>query len=167
MGHVILAGMMGSGKTTVGRIISHNTARDFIDTDHLIEKQAGMSIFEIITMKGEDYFRKVEKDVILSLSPGSPSVISTGGGAVMDDDVFLFLKRIGKTVYLKASPDTLYKRTANIEVRPLLKEGNRLHIIQELLHKREFRYLESDIVIESDNISPNEIAEKIIMRLQL
>jgi shikimate kinase len=167
MEHVILVGMMGAGKTTVGRIISHVTGRNFIDIDQLIEKQTGMSIFEIITEHGEDYFRKIEKDVILSLSPKFPFVISTGGGAVMDNDVFNFFKSIGKIVYLKTSPDVLYKRTANVEVRPLLKEGNRLSILRDLLKKRESRYHEADVVIETDNSTPNEIAEKIIMRLQL
>ncbi len=167
MEHVILIGMMGAGKTTVGRIISHATGRNFIDIDQLIEKQTGMSIFEIITKHGEDYFRKIEKDVILSLSPKFPFVISTGGGSVMDNDVFNFLKSIGKIVYLKASPDVLYKRTGNVEVRPLLKEGGRLSILQDLLKKRESRYHEADIVIETDNSNPNEVAEKIIMRLQL
>ncbi len=167
MEHVILVGMMGAGKTTVGRIISHITGRNFIDIDQLIERQTGMSIFEIITKQGEGYFRKIEKDVILSLSPKSPCVISTGGGAVMDNDVFNFFKSIGKIVYLKASPDVLYKRTANVEVRPLLENGDRLSILQDLLKKREPRYHEADIVIETDNSTPTEVAEKTIMRLQL
>ncbi len=167
MEHVILIGMMGSGKTTIGRIISRVTSRNFIDTDHLIEKKTGMSISDIINIKGEAYFRIVEKDVIMSLEPEAPSVISTGGGAVMDDDIFSFLKKAGKTVYLKASPDVLYRRTTNAEVRPLLMHGDRLEIIQRLLGKREPRYLESDIVIESGNRSPADIAEDIIKRLHL
>ena len=167
MEHVILVGMMGAGKTTVGRIISHITGRNFIDIDQLIERQTGMSIFEIITQRGEDYFRRIEKDMVLSLSPKLPSVVSTGGGAVMDNEIFSFLKSIGKVVYLKVSPPVLFKRTANAETRPLLREGNRLHIIQGLLDKREPRYLESDVIIESDESSPNEIADKIIKRLHL
>ncbi len=167
MEHVILVGMMGAGKTTVGRIISYTTGRSFIDIDQRIEKQTGMSIFEIITKQGEDYFRRIEKDVVLSLSPKLPSVVSTGGGAVMDNEIFSFLKSIGKVVYLKVSPAVLFKRTANTETRPLLKEGNRLHNLQDLLSKREPRYLESDVVIEADDSSPNEVADKIIKRLEL
>ena len=167
MEHVILVGMMGAGKTTVGRIISYTTGRNFIDIDQRIEKQTGMSIFEIITKQGEDYFRRIEKDMVLSLSPKLPSVVSTGGGAIMDNETFYFLKSIGKVVYLKVSPAVLFKRTANTETRPLLKEGNRLHSLQDLLGKREPRYLESDVVIESDDSSPNEVADKIIKRLQL
>ncbi len=167
MDHVILVGMMGAGKTTVGRIISYTTGRSFIDIDQRIEKQTGMSIFEIITKQGEDYFRRIEKDVVLSLSPKLPSVVSTGGGAVMDKEIFSFLKSIGKVVYLKVSPVVLFKRTANTETRPLLKEGNRLHNLQDLLSKREPRYLESDVVIEADDSSPNEVADKIIKRLEL
>ncbi|MCL5878729.1 MAG: shikimate kinase AroK, partial [Deltaproteobacteria bacterium] len=106
-------------------------------------------------------------DVVLSLSPKLPSVVSTGGGAVMDNEIFSFLKSIGKVVYLKVSPAVLFKRTANTETRPLLKEGNRLHSLQDLLSKREPRYLESDVVIEADDSSPNEVADKIIKRLQL
>ena len=167
MEHVILVGMMGAGKTTVGRIISYSTGRSFIDIDQRIEKQTGMSVYDIIMKRGEDYFRRIEKDVVLSLSPKLPSVVSTGGGAVMDNETFYFLKSIGKVIYLKVSPAVLFKRTANPDTRPLLREGNRLYTIQELLNKRELRYLESDVIIESDDSSPNEIAEKIIKRLQL
>jgi len=158
---------MGCGKTTVGRMLAQATGRNFIDTDQLIEKQTGMSIFELITNKGEDYFRKVEKDTILSLSPKDSSIVATGGGAVMDDDVFLFLKNIGKIIYLKASPVVLFMRTANVDNRPLLKGGNRLDIIQNLLKRRETRYLASDIVIETDNITPNEIVENIIKKIRI
>lgn len=166
MGNIILVGMMGSGKTTVGRVLAHLTGRNFIDTDYLIEKKEGMSISDIMKMRGEDYFRQIEKDAVLSLMPGQPSVISTGGGAVLDNDIFLFLKGMGTTVYLKASAAVLYKRTANVDVRPLLREGDRLRIIQELLQKRESRYLESDVIIDSDNAAPQEIAETIIMKVR-
>jgi shikimate kinase len=167
MDHITLIGMMGAGKTTVGRILAQITSKRFIDTDVFIERQSGMSISDIISLKGEEYFRKTEKDVILSLDIKKPSIIATGGGAVMDHDVFLFLKSIGKTVYLKAGPDVLYKRTANVEIRPLLKHGNRLEILQKLLETREPRYLESDIVVDADNDSPHEVAVSIIKKLQL
>ncbi len=167
MGHIILIGMMGSGKTTVGRILAQMTGRNFIDTDTLVEKRTGMSISDLMALRGEDYFRRIEKDTVLSLEPGQPAIVSTGGGAVMDNDVFLFLKSIGTTVYLKASSAELYKRTANLDVRPLLRGGDRLGIIQELLHKRESRYLESDVIIDSDNAAPQEIAEKIVSKLHL
>ncbi len=167
MEHVILVGMMGVGKTTVGRIVSQLTARNFIDTDYFIEKQEGMSVSDIITLKGEDCFRKIERNVILSFRLKTSSVVSAGGGAVMDNDIFLFLKKTGKLVYLKASPESLYKRTANIGSRPLLRHGNRLEIIRALLQTRESRYMESDIVIESDKRSPINIAEDIVERLHL
>ncbi len=167
MGNIILVGMMGSGKTTVGRVLAHLTGRNFIDTDYLIEKKAGMSISDIMKMRGEDYFRRIEKDAIMSLMPGQPSVISTGGGSVLDNDIFLFLKSIGTVVYLKASASVLYKRTVNSDVRPLLREGDKFSIIQELLQKREARYLESDIIIDSDIAAPQEIAEKILAKVQL
>ena len=167
MEHVVLIGMMGAGKTTIGRILSGLMSRNFIDVDSLIEKKADMGIADIITEKGEGYFRKMEKDTVLSLAPRASSVISTGGGAVMDDEVFLFLKSIGRVVYLKASSDVLFKRTSNNDLRPLLRNGDRLSIIRELLKKREGRYLEADMVIETDTDSPNEIAGRIIRELHV
>lgn len=166
MKHIILIGMMGSGKTTVGRIISQITGRIFIDTDQLIEKKLKMSIFDIITKRGEDFFRSIEKEVILSLNPSCEAVIATGGGAVMDNEVFLYLKVLGKLVYLKTAPSILNKRTLNVNTRPLLKGENRLDIIQELLKKREARYQDVDFIIETDNHTPYQVAEQIIRKFR-
>ncbi|MGB9734897.1 MAG: shikimate kinase [bacterium] len=165
MVHIILIGMMGSGKTTIGRILSQMTGRIFIDTDQLIEKKLSMSVYDIITNKGEDFFRKEERDIILSISPSSASVIATGGGAVMNDEVFIYLKQIGRLVYLKATPMVLYKRTANVNTRPLLKGEDRLNTIHKLLEAREPRYLKADIIVDTDNSSPTQVAEEIIKRL--
>lgn len=167
MGHVILIGMMGTGKTTVGRILAQLKARNLIDTDLLIEKREGRSISEIIGNSGEEYFRMIEKNVILSIDLKTPSVIAAGGGAVMNDEIHSFFKNAGRMVYLRASADTIYKRTSNLDTRPLLMQGDRLEIIKTLLNQREQRYLDCDVVIESDNRSPMEIANDIARRLDL
>ncbi len=167
MVHVILIGMMGAGKTTVGKALSGLTARDFVDTDLLIERREGMDISGIIGSKGEEYFRMVERQVILSMNLVSPSVIATGGGAVMNDEVHAFFKNIGKMVYLRASADVLYKRTANTDTRPLLRGTDRLATIRGLIEKREKRYLDSALVIESDERSPSAIANEIARLLGL
>ncbi|MCL4557216.1 MAG: shikimate kinase [Deltaproteobacteria bacterium] len=167
MEHVVLVGMMGAGKTTVGKILSRLTTRGLVDTDVLIERSEGMDISGIIDSKGEEYFRMVERNVVLSIDLRAPLVIATGGGAVMDDEVHAFLKNIGKTVYIRASAGTLYGRTSNPSTRPLLRDGDRLETIKRLIEKREKRYLDSDVVIESDDRSPLEIANEIVRELGL
>ncbi|MCL4478151.1 MAG: shikimate kinase [Deltaproteobacteria bacterium] len=165
MEHIILVGMMGSGKTTIGNLVAKKSGRNFMDTDTIIEQEDAMSISDIMVLRGESYFRALERRIILSIGVTKPFVISTGGGAVMDYDIFNFLKKLGKVVYLKASPETLYRRVANTENRPLLRNGDRLLTIRKLLQEREGRYLESDIVIETDNRSHDEIADEIIKKV--
>lgn len=159
--NIVLVGLMGAGKTTVGELLAKMYGLVFIDIDKAIERDAGMSISQIFATKGEKYFRELESSAILTFLNKSDSIISTGGGAVENDENLKNLKKNGAIVYLKASPEILFKRIKNENNRPLLKTQNPLETLKNLLNKREKNYLQADIIIETDNKTKEEIAKEI------
>ncbi len=162
MGTVILIGMMGAGKTAVGRRAAEVLGLRFFDTDAMIEEKFGLSIPEIFEYEGEAGFREKEKVVIESLPDDEECVVSTGGGAFMFDENKEKFKAMGKTFYLRASLDTLMKRLENEQSqRPLLKD-DMLQKLRKLLSEREAVYMQADYVIDVDEVSEMEIVQTII-----
>ena len=156
---VVLVGMMGAGKSSVGRRLAARLGIDFIDADTEIESAAGMTIPEIFAKHGESYFRSGEARVIARLLDGGPQVLATGGGAIMDQTTRDLIHIKGISVWLKADLDVLLKRTKRRNDRLLAEK------IRDLLPAREPVYALSDIVVQSRDEPHETIVEEIIAKL--
>lgn len=153
---VVLVGMMGAGKSSVGRRLAARLGVPFVDADAEIEAAAGMTIAEIFAQHGEPYFRAGEARVIARLLESGPQVLATGGGAVMDQHTRDLIHIKGLSVWLKADLDVLTKRTKRRNERPLADK------IKELLPLREPVYALSDIVVQSRDEPHDTIVDEII-----
>lgn len=146
---IALVGMMGVGKSTVGRKLSESLGAPFVDSDEEIEKAAGLSVQEIFDLHGEPEFRRGERRVIERLLNGPPIVLATGGGAYMDAETRALLKQKATTVWLRADLDLIWKRVNRRDTRPLLKRENPKQVLADLLEKRSPTYAEADLTVES------------------
>ena len=165
---IVLTGFMGTGKTSVGREISRKLRYRFIDTDVLIEEREGTPISVIFKEKGEDYFRKLEEEVVAVVSRESDVVIATGGGVIKNAKNVANLRRNGIIVWLKASAEIILKRVMTEGgKRPLLEVDEPLNEINKLLDERMGLYEQGDTSIDTDYITPEETAEDIIEKLGL
>jgi len=154
---------MGSGKTAVGNLLAHRLGFEYLDTDELIEKQAGASIGQIFSQKGEEYFRDLETQVLKSLENKDNLVVSTGGGMVLRQENVKILKKLGSLVLLWASPEKIYERVKEEPYRPLLKVADPIAKIKELLKLREPIYKKAaDFVIDTSGLKVGQVAEEII-----
>ncbi|MFA5537189.1 MAG: shikimate dehydrogenase [Bacillota bacterium] len=164
--NIVLIGFMGSGKTSVGRELATLLEMDYLDTDQLIEKEAGMSINEIFHIRGEAGFRKLEKEVIAALKGVHNKVIACGGGAVLDAENSAVLKGNGKLVWLQASWESVYNRLLGDTARPLLKNNFTGEQLAELLENRLPVYEQvCDFKISTDQKGVAEVAEEVIAKL--
>jgi shikimate kinase len=162
MNNIILVGFMGTGKSVIGKLLAEKLNRAFVELDDLIEKKEKMPIKDIFEKKGEPYFRLVEKEIAKEASQRKNIVISAGGGAIVDEENFKNLKNSGTIICLKASPDTILKRTKGMKTRPLLNVPNPKEQIEGLLKKRESFYNKADFSIETDNLNIEEVILKIL-----
>lgn len=148
--NIFLVGLMGAGKTTVGRILARHYDRAFYDSDHEIEARTGVGIPHIFEVEGEAGFRKREEQVIGDLCLLENIVLATGGGAVLSERNREVLHRHGVVVYLRGTPEHLYERTRNDRNRPLLQTENPLARLRELYKVRDPLYREvADIVVDT------------------
>lgn len=162
--NVILTGMMGSGKTTVGRELAAVLGYSFFDLDEIIEKKFG-KISDIFAQKGEEYFREAETQELKNLKEKERFVLSTGGGIILKDENIEILKKIGQVFYLSAKSETIYKRIKNQNHRPLLNTEDPKKSIEEILNKRLEQYEKSGEKIITDSKSAKEIAGEIYEKL--
>jgi shikimate kinase len=146
---VALVGLMGAGKTTVGRRLAQALQLPFADADEAIVEAAGQSIEEIFAQRGECEFRRGERQVISRLLDGPPHVLATGGGAFIDPRTRALMKERAISIWLKAPLDVLMKRVSKRDTRPLLKEDDPQAVMRRLLAEREPFYAEADITIET------------------
>ena len=153
---------MGSGKTEVGKRLAKRLGYTFIDTDLLIEEKTGKSISEIFSRDGELFFRDIETLILKELTGINKHVISTGGGIVTREENILHLRKIGFIIWLKASPETIFKRVNTETHRPLLKVDNPLEKIKRLMSQREQSYSEADLTIDTDGLEVEDIVNNII-----
>lgn len=154
---------MGAGKTTIGRQLAKKLSLTFYDSDHEIEQRTGVNISLIFEIEGEEGFRKRESQVISELALLDNMVLSTGGGAVMQDENRQALKNNGYIIYLKSKPEMLFKRTADDKKRPLLQGQDRLEQIKNILNVREPVYMSlADEIIDTDKMTIRQIVQKII-----
>ncbi len=165
---IVLIGLMGSGKSTIGRVIAKKLVRRFIDTDRFIERRAGKTIPEIFEQDGEQTFRKHEKETIRKVSQYVGVIIATGGGAIKDDENFKNLKQAGWIIALYASPETLYKRIQGKRVRPLLEgKDDPVKILEDIYNERKSYYGRADYQIDTENKDVDQISNEIIDLLKL
>lgn len=162
---IVLVGLMGAGKTTVGRRLAQKLKLDFYDADHEIEAAANMRIADIFEIYGEEEFREGERKVIERLLSGEPLVLATGGGAFMNAQTRALVKAGSTSIWLKAPLDLLVKRTALRDTRPLLKKGDPREILRRLLEEREPTYAQADLTVDSADGPHSRTVERIITAL--
>ncbi len=160
--NLILCGFMGSGKSTIGKLLSEKLGARFIDTDTYIEQKEGMTISEIFESKGEQYFRDLEHEVCVELSQLNKTVISTGGGTLLREDNMRALKKNGVVFLLNISSRTVLTRLKNDTSRPLLQQEDKEKAVKMMLSNRTPLYNRAaDHVIDAEE-SPRKVCLKIL-----
>lgn len=160
---IFLIGPMGSGKSTIGKVLSERLEYDFYDTDKLVEKVVGKKIKEIFEQNGEQYFRLKESEELDKTRKLKNAVIATGGGIIENEKNRLFLKEEKKVIFLDSSIERQYDRTKESQKRPLLNNGDSMKILENLYQKRLSFYQEvSKLKISMDNLTEGKIFEKIL-----
>ena len=164
--NIILVGMMGAGKTLIGKTLKEYLQNyDLIDVDEFIEQSQNLTISQIFENFGETYFRNLEKNIIKQICKKENTIISMGGGAFEDIENRNLLKNSGYTVYLKASERILFDRIKNEKHRPLLKQGFDEKQIYEILEKRKLNYEKALITIDTTEKTPYNIMKEILKRI--
>jgi len=159
---IVLVGLMGAGKTSLGKRLSKIFNLPFFDSDAEIEKAAGCSVAEIFARFGEAYFRDGERRVIERILASDPCVMATGGGSFMDDRIREVVKEQALSIWLRADLDTLVKRTTKRrDDRPLLKDGDPRDILKKLIEQRYPIYAEADIVVDVGDEPPEKTSERV------
>jgi shikimate kinase len=165
-GNIFLVGMMGAGKTTVGRLLARRLGKAFVDTDHEIQKRTGVAIPTIFEIEGEAGFRRRESAVLAELARGSNLVFATGGGIVLAPENRRLLQENGTVVYLKASVEELFARTRHDRNRPLLQTADPRGRLAELFAARDPLYREvADIIIETSRQGVQTLVRQLEKRL--
>ncbi|MEP3231791.1 MAG: shikimate kinase [Hyphomicrobiales bacterium] len=159
--NIVFVGMMGSGKSAIGKRLAANLDLPFMDADNEIEAAAGMSIPDIFDCFGEDHFRQGERKVIARLMAEGPMILSTGGGAFMNDETRELITSNAISIWLKADLETLVQRVKRKDNRPLLKSGDPEEIMGNLLKEREPFYSLANVVVESRNESHESVVEAV------
>lgn len=163
--NIILIGLMGCGKSTIGRMLAKMLGYPFIDTDNKIEVQQKMTISNIFKEKGESHFRNLEIEIVNSLinDDVQKHIISTGGGLPISTEARKLLPSLGYVVWLHASVETLYQRTVKSNTRPLLETGDSYQILKDLHCKRKDFYEEcAHLTINTESLDADDIATGIL-----
>jgi shikimate kinase len=163
---IVLVGMMGAGKSSVGRRLAARLGIPFVDADIEIEKAAGMTITEIFAAHGEPYFRAGETRVIARLLEGAPQVLATGGGAFMNADTRATIRVKGISVWLRATLEVLSRRIKRRSDRPLLTNADPVDTLRRLMDERYPIYAEADLTVESRDVPHEAIVDEIIEGLR-
>lgn len=159
---IVMVGLMGAGKTSIGRRLAQRLALPFVDADHEIESAAGCTIEEIFERYGEVAFRDGERKIIQRLLERPPHVLATGGGAFMDPETRARIKAAGISVWLKADLDVLVRRVSRRTNRPLLKRGDPREVLAKLMALRYPVYADADICIDSLDAPAEMTVERVI-----
>ncbi len=163
---IVLVGLMGAGKTSIGRLLAKRLELEFIDADREIEQAAQCSIEQIFERHGEAEFRDGEQRVIARLLTGPVHVLATGGGAFMRKQTRDVIRGRGISVWLRADIDLLLRRVSRRKNRPLLKNKNPRQTLEKLMEERYPIYAEADIVVDSGDLPPATIVDTVIESLE-
>jgi len=159
--NIVLVGFMGTGKTSVGKLLAQKTGMKYISTDEVIEDKERRSINDIFKKNGETYFRRIEKEVVKKVSELDRFIIDAGGGVVLDEENVCNLKQNGKIICLEAGVDAILERTKRYRYRPLLNVDNPGAKVEELLKARAPFYAKADVSIDTTALTVEQVAEKI------
>lgn len=159
-----LLGVRGCGKTTVGRALSQKLEIPFLELDALIERRADMSLGQIFTIHGEEYYRQLQAESLEEwLAQNGHGILATGGGIVSDDSLFDRLRSTCRTVWLKATAEDLWNRVlAQGDTRPMDDHPKAMQQLRQLLDAREPRYASADLTVDSSGLTPDQVADAIV-----
>ena len=160
--HVLLVGLPGSGKSTVGRLVADALSAPLIDIDNLLVREMGMPVSQIFGMVGETRFREMERDAVKAAQAGSPGVIVPGGGWAAQPGQLQAALSSTMAVYLRCLPATAARRSEQGEVRPLLAGADPAQRMRELLEKREQFYLLTPHQVDTERAEPQEVAAQVL-----
>ena len=160
--NLVLVGLMGAGKSAIGRIVAQQLGLSFVDTDTEIERVSRMTISELFAAYGEDEFRALETRVIKRLLRTGPRVVSTGGGAFINEKTRKQIERGGLSVWLNADLDVLWERVNKRDHRPLLKTENPKQTLKDLMDKRYPIYALADITVDSRDVRKEVISNEVL-----
>jgi shikimate kinase len=166
-GNIFLVGMMGSGKTTLGRALAHRLKRAFADTDRILVDRTGVPVATIFEIEGEAGFRRRESLVLAELARGEGQVIATGGGAILAEENRTVMRAGGTVIYLRARLDHLWERTRHDSTRPLLATPDPRATLATLLEARDPLYRDAaHIVVDTASQSANTLVSRVIAAMQ-
>lgn len=160
--NLVFVGLMGAGKSAIGKLVAQQMRVPFVDTDHEIERVSRMTITELFAKYGEAEFRALETRVIKRLMRGGPKVISTGGGAFINENTRRNVKRLAVSIWLSADLEVLWERVNKRDHRPLLKTENPKATLEALMEKRYPIYAEADITVNSRDVRKELIVEEVL-----
>ncbi|MDO9417470.1 shikimate kinase [Pararhizobium sp.] len=163
--NLVFIGLMGAGKSAIGRLTAATLGVPFIDSDHEIERVSRMNISELFTSYGEEEFRALETRVIKRLLRSGPRVVSTGGGAYINERTRRLVRKGGLTIWLKADLDVLWERVNKRDTRPLLKTENPKKTLEDLMLARYPVYAEADLTVVSRDVKKEVMVEEVLKAL--
>jgi shikimate kinase len=164
---IVLIGMMGAGKSSVGRCLQQRTGLARLDTDEMVAAQFGIPIAQIFEKHGEERFRIAETEVLRKLAPERPAIVVTGGGIVLRAENVDLLKQLGTVVWVTAEEATLFERASRRNDRPLLQKENPRAVFSKLFRERESLYAAAaDLRVDTSTLSHDEVVETILNRLE-
>lgn len=163
---IVLVGLMGAGKSTIGVRLAQQLKLPFVDSDQEIEEAAGCSISDLFAIYGEDIFRDLEKKVVKRLLSTKSHIIATGGGSYVQPSVRAMIDKKAFTIWLRADLNVLLERVERRDSRPLLAKGNKKKILSRLIDERYPIYERADMVIDSSTGPHEKIVEKMITQLK-
>lgn len=163
---IVLVGLMGAGKTTIGKRLATSLSLPFVDSDQEIVEAAGCSISDIFEVYGEAIFRDLEQRVLLRLVSSDPCVLATGGGAFVNPVVRAAIKEKALSVWLRADLEVLVERVSRRDSRPLLKTGDKGEILQRLMDERYPMYEQADVTIDSSAGMHEAVVDDIVSALK-
>lgn len=163
---IILTGFMGTGKTAVGQALARTLGYAFVDSDREIESRQGRTVQHIFESEGEPYFRQVEKETIARLAQQPRTVLSVGGGAILNEETYSLLELAGIMVHLTATVDEIANRLGHGNERPLLAGGDRKKKIRKLMKDREPVYSKVKVQVDTTGQAIDEVVNKILDQLK-
>jgi shikimate kinase len=167
-GNIFLVGMMGAGKTTLGKALAQRLRRDFVDTDKVLVERTGVPVATVFEIEGETGFRRRESGVIAELASRTECVIATGGGAILAEDNRRVMREAGTVIYLRARLESLWERTRHDTTRPLLSTADPRGTLARFLEEREPLYREAaHLVVETGSQSANTLVNRVVAALRV
>ena len=163
---LVLVGLMGAGKSSIGRRLATRLGAEFVDADVEIEQAAGCSIEDIFKLHGETAFRDGERRVIARLLKKPPHVLATGGGAYMSDETRDTIRKFGFSIWLRADIDVLLRRVQRRDDRPLLKGKNPKEVLERLIAERYPIYAQADLIVDTTDAPHSTVVNEILERLR-